>query len=179
VYRPADGNETSGVYACALLRPHAPAVVALSRQNLPQLAGSSVEACLKGGYRVWDSTDASGGTSGAAPGNPDVIIAATGSEVCIAIDGAKAFTAATGKRSAVVSFPCLDIFDEQPLEYRLADECEHISFVAYCLLCPAVKRCYLTACPWYQWKPFAFAAGSDTPTATSVSPALVYLRRVL
>jgi transketolase len=110
VYRPADGNETSAAYAAAILNSHAPAILALSRQNLPHLAGSSIEKALKGGYTVFDTAEGS-------VGKPDLIVAATGSEVTIAIDGAKAI-AAGGKRVQVASMPCLEIFDRQTLEYR-------------------------------------------------------------
>lgn len=116
VYRPADGNETSAAYACALMNAHAPAIFALSRQNLPHLTGSSIEKAMKGGYIAFDTTDAEGGAAG-APGKPDLLIVATGSEVSIAIEGAKKLAAA-GKRVAVASMPCLELFERQPLEYR-------------------------------------------------------------
>jgi transketolase len=45
--RPADGNETSGAYLAALTANHRPSVIALSRQNVPNLEGSSVEGVLK------------------------------------------------------------------------------------------------------------------------------------
>lgn len=118
VYRPADGNETSAAYACAISNSHAPAILAFSRQNLPHLPGSTVEKAMKGGYTVFDSTDAAGGADGAAAGKPDLVIAATGSEVSIAIDSAKAVAASTGKRVAVASLPCLEVFEEQPEEYK-------------------------------------------------------------
>lgn len=118
MYRPADGNETSAAYACALQDPHHPALFALSRQNLPHLVGSSIEKAMRGGYTVFDSTDASGGADGAAAGRPDLVVAATGSEVSIALEGARALAASSGKRVAVASFPCLEIFERQPAEYR-------------------------------------------------------------
>jgi transketolase len=109
VYRPADGNEVSAAYASILSRPHTPAVVALSRQNLPQLATSSIEIASKGGYVSFDSDSA-------AAGAPDLIFAATGSEVCLSIEAAKA-VAADGKRVQVVSLPCLEVFQSQGKEY--------------------------------------------------------------
>lgn len=113
MYRPADGNETSGAYASALLHEGHPAIFALSRQNLPQLAGSSVEKALRGGYTVYDSA----GDVDAA-GAPALIVASSGSEVTLAIDGAKALAASSGKRIAVASFPCLEVFESQAPEYR-------------------------------------------------------------
>ena len=80
--------------------------MALSRQNLPQLAGSSKEA-LKGGYVLQDS----------AKETPDAIIIASGSEVSLAVD-AKAELAKDGIDVRVVSMPCVDIFEEQDEEYK-------------------------------------------------------------
>jgi transketolase len=118
VYRPADGNETSAAYACALMDSHHPAVLALSRQNLPHLAGSSIEKAMTGGYTVFDSTDPSGGADAAPKGKPDLIVAATGSEVTLAIEGAKKLAAESGKRIQVASFPCLELFESKDEEYR-------------------------------------------------------------
>jgi hypothetical protein len=50
-------------------------------------------------------------------GAPDVVVAATGAEVVVAIEGAKKL-AAEGVRAAVASLPCLEIFEEQALAYR-------------------------------------------------------------
>jgi transketolase len=118
LYRPADGNETSAAYASILMNPHAPGVVALSRQNLPQLPGSSIEKGMLGGYTVWDSADPTGAANGPA-GQVDLIVAATGSEVSIAIDGAKQLVAAhAGVRVQVVSLPCIELFEKQTAEYK-------------------------------------------------------------
>lgn len=85
---------------------------------------------MRGGYIVFDTADASGGAgSGAGAGaagagagtasaaRPDLIVAGTGSEVSIAIDGAKKL-AAGGKRVLVASLPCLEVFEAQPAEYK-------------------------------------------------------------
>ncbi|KAL6356950.1 hypothetical protein LRP88_10563 [Fusarium phalaenopsidis] len=50
VWRPADGNETSATYLVSLKSMSTPSILALSRQNLPQLRGSSVEKASRGGY---------------------------------------------------------------------------------------------------------------------------------
>ena len=106
LFRPADGNETAGSYLCALDQDSSPVVFALSRQNLPQLAGSSVEAVAKGAYAVVD-----------CEGTPDLILAATGSEVALCVDAAKELQ---GKKVRVVSMPCWELFDKQPREYALS-----------------------------------------------------------
>ena len=46
--RPADGNEVTGAYIAAIEHPFTPTVLALSRQNVPNLEGSSVEKTLQG-----------------------------------------------------------------------------------------------------------------------------------
>jgi transketolase len=119
VFRPADGNEVSGAYASAFSNSHAPSVIALSRQNLPQLPSSSIEKAMRGGYVAYDTADASGAPEASESNTTPValIVAATGSEVSIAIDGAKKLAAA-GLRVRVASLPCVEIFDAQPLEYR-------------------------------------------------------------
>ncbi|KAM9887018.1 hypothetical protein OXX79_013889, partial [Metschnikowia pulcherrima] len=49
VWRPADGNEVSAAYKSAIESTSTPHILALTRQNLPQLAGSSVEKASTGG----------------------------------------------------------------------------------------------------------------------------------
>ncbi|RSH81147.1 Transketolase [Apiotrichum porosum] len=106
-WRPADGNETSASYQVALSSLHTPSVFALSRQNLPQLEGSSIEKAAKGGYVLEEAEGA------------DVTIASTGSEVSIVVESAKILRE-QGLKVRVVSLPCWEIFDAQPREYQLA-----------------------------------------------------------
>ncbi|KAG6665554.1 hypothetical protein CIPAW_02G169100 [Carya illinoinensis] len=56
--RPADGNETAGAYKVAVLNKKRPSILALSRQKLPQLPGTSVEGVEKGGYTISDNSSA-------------------------------------------------------------------------------------------------------------------------
>ncbi len=104
VYRPADGKETVAAWVSAL-SGKAPTALVLSRQNLPQYAGSSMEA-LKGGYILED-----------CEGKPDVILIGTGSEIeqCI---GAKAKLSEEGIKARVVSMPCIEEFEKQTKSYR-------------------------------------------------------------
>ena len=105
VLRPADGNETSGAYLAALNNHHRPSVLALTRQNLPQLHNSSVEKTLQGGY-VLEEVD-----------NADITLVGTGSEVSIAVDAAKLLKS-EGIKPRVVSMPSFELFEEQSPEYR-------------------------------------------------------------
>lgn len=108
VYRPADATECAAAWYFATNKKDAPTALVLSRQNLPQLDGSSQEA-LKGGYILEDSTK----------DTPDAIIIATGSEVSLAVE-AKKELAAENIDVRVVSMPCMDLFEDQPDEYKNA-----------------------------------------------------------
>merc|ERR1719231_1366918 len=48
--RPADGNETAGAYKIAVERRKQPTTLALSRQVVPNLEGTSAEGVAKGAY---------------------------------------------------------------------------------------------------------------------------------
>ena len=106
VFRPADATECAAAWYFALNKKDAPTALVLSRQNLPQLEGSSQEA-LKGGYILADSNKET----------PDAIIIATGSEVSLAVD-AKAKLLEDGVDVRIVSMPSMDLFEDQPDEYK-------------------------------------------------------------
>ena len=106
VFRPADATETIAAWYSAATSKETPTALVLTRQNLPQLAGSSKEA-LKGGYVIADSAKAT----------PDAIIIASGSEVSLAVN-AKEELAKDGVDVRVVSMPCMDLFEEQSAEYK-------------------------------------------------------------
>lgn len=106
VFRPADATETAAAWYNAITSKNTPTVLALSRQNLPQIEGSSKEA-LKGGYIIAESIKA----------KPDAIIIASGSEVSLAVEAKKELME-KGFDIRVVSMPCMDIFEQQSEEYK-------------------------------------------------------------
>ena len=106
VFRPCDKVETSAAWMYAATSKETPTALVLTRQNLPQMPGSSKEA-LKGGYIIDDSSKAV----------PDAIIIASGSEVSLAVE-AKAELAKKDIDVRVVSMPSMDLFEEQSAEYR-------------------------------------------------------------
>lgn len=108
VFRPADGNETSGAYKVAIETKKKSSLMALTRQNLPNLAGSSIDAVAKGGYVV---------ACGFAPNELDLILIGTGSEVGLCINAAEKLKA-EGLKVRVVSIPCVELFDAQSDEYK-------------------------------------------------------------
>ena len=106
VFRPADATETAAGWYLAVTSKTTPTALILTRQNLPQLAGSSKDA-LKGAYIIADAKKAI----------PDAIIIATGSEVSLAIDS-KEKLASEGIDVRVVSMPCMDVFEQQSDAYK-------------------------------------------------------------
>ncbi len=110
VIRPADGNETSGAYKVAVekakaSKPH-PTLLALSRQGLPNLAGSTIDAVAQGAYILSDSE-----------GTPDIILIGTGGETYLCVDAAEKLRA-EGKKVRVVSMPSWELFEEQDAAYQ-------------------------------------------------------------
>ncbi|ELR98971.1 transketolase [Gloeocapsa sp. PCC 73106] len=106
VMRPADGNETSGAYKVAVENRHRPTLLALSRQNLPNLAGSSIEATAKGAYILND-----------CEGTPELILIGTGGETHLCVE-AGARLSQEGIKVRVVSMPSWELFDMQDSAYR-------------------------------------------------------------
>ena len=106
VYRHCDATETAAAWAYAVTSKKTPTALVLTRQNLPQIAGSSKEA-LKGAYVIADSSKAV----------PDAILIASGSEVSLAVD-AKAELIKDGIDVRVVSMPSMDVFEQQSDEYK-------------------------------------------------------------
>lgn len=113
VFRPADVTETAAGWYLAVTSTDTPTALVLSRQNLPQLAGSSKEA-LKGAYII-----------SPAQGEARGIYIASGSEVSLAV-AAQAELAREGIYVTVVSAPCLDLFERQSEEYKNSVLPKHI-----------------------------------------------------
>ena len=106
VYRPCDAVETAECWALALNRKDGPSVLALSRQNLPQVRNDGGMKSGRGAYRLQ-----------AAEQPRKVILIATGSEVEIAV-GVRALLEAEGIGADVVSMPCWEEFEAQDQAYR-------------------------------------------------------------
>jgi transketolase len=108
VFRPADAVEVAECWELALNRTTGPTVLALTRQNLPQLRTSipAENPCSQGAYELV-----------AAQGEARVSLFATGSEVEIAVTAQKQL-AERGIPTRVVSVPSLELLLEQPAERR-------------------------------------------------------------
>ena len=110
VFRPCDAVETAECWQLALEAKNRPSVLALTRQNLPQLSQNFLDnnRCAAGAYEI-----------AAADGKAEVSIFATGSEVAIAVE-AKKLLAARGISARVVSVPCFELLAEAPEAARRA-----------------------------------------------------------
>ena len=109
VFRPCDVVETLECWQLALENRHGPSVLALTRQNLPQLRKEMVtrNLCAGGAYEIASSV----------AGQARVTIFATGSEVSIAVD-AKKLLDAQGVLTRVISVPCVELFMAQSPQAR-------------------------------------------------------------
>lgn len=107
VYRPSDTIETAECWALALEKADGPSLLALSRQNLPQLRTDGGEnRSAKGAYRLL-----------AAEAERKVVLIATGSEVEIAV-AVRTELEAQGIGADVISMPSWERFDAQDAAYR-------------------------------------------------------------
>jgi transketolase len=109
VVRPGDPNETAYAWRTILARgaTSGPVGFILTRQGIPVLEGTSAEGVAKGGYVL-------GGTPSE---DPDVVLIGTGSELQLAV-AAQKILADKGITATVVSMPCVEWFEAQPVEYR-------------------------------------------------------------
>lgn len=108
VLRPADTVETLEAWDIAIRNRDVPSLLALSRQDVPQLrleAGTE-NLTAKGAYVLRQFGE-----------GRDVTLIATGTEVALAVEAAEAL-AAEGLSVAVVSMPSWELFDAQPKAYR-------------------------------------------------------------
>jgi transketolase len=111
VFRPCDAVEAVECWELALRAKETPSVLALTRQNLPQLRTSYTTSnlCAAGAYEIMSVEG----------DNVDVSIFASGSEVAIAVEAAQLLNR-QGKPARVVSVPCFELFLSQPPEKRHA-----------------------------------------------------------
>jgi len=108
VFRPCDVTETAEAWDCALQNRSGPSVLALTRQNLPQLRKDSGAKNLSalGAYELLG-----------ADGKAEVTLFASGSEVSLAVK-ARALLLEVGILARVVSVPSMTRFLAQPESYR-------------------------------------------------------------
>ncbi|MBT8095580.1 MAG: transketolase [Woeseia sp.] len=108
VWRPCDSVETAVAWRAAIERRNGPTSLVLTRQNVPHQPRDTAQLgnIARGGYILSDSD-----------GDPDLVIIATGSEIALA-QGAADELRREGVAVRVVSMPCVEVFDQQPADYR-------------------------------------------------------------
>ena len=108
LWRPCDAVETAAAWRAAIERDSGPTTLVLTRQALPQQAGSPTRelAIARGGYVLID-----------CHGTPEAIVIATGSEVAPAAEAVRQLND-TGRRVRLVSMPSSDVFDAQDAAWR-------------------------------------------------------------
>ncbi|ULL15850.1 transketolase [Paenibacillus sp. H1-7] len=110
VLRPADANETGFAWKYAVQNQSGPVALVLTRQALPNLAGTSTlgaEGLTRGAYVLSD----------AANGKPQAQLIASGSEVQLAVEAQKQL-AEQGVHVRVISMPSWELFNQQPQAYK-------------------------------------------------------------
>ncbi|MGA8890481.1 MAG: transketolase [Anaeromyxobacteraceae bacterium] len=110
LFRPGDANEVVEAYRCALQSRHGPVAMVLTRQAIPTLDRSRYAPATGVARGAYVLADAPGGP-------PEILLIATGSELCLAVAAHEALSS-EGIRSRVVSMPSWDLFERQPREYR-------------------------------------------------------------
>lgn len=105
-FRPADSREVAAGWNFILKNTDAPIALVLTRQKLPLLEGTGMDA-KKGAYIVSDSKKKT----------PDIILMASGSEVHLIVE-AKAILEQKGIDARVVSVPSFALFEKQSKEYK-------------------------------------------------------------
>ena len=104
----------------ALEREDGPVALLLSRQNIPVLDRDEVASAERAASAAATCCGTRAGRldgAGAASGEPELILIATGAEVPPTLDAGRAL-AERGTRVRVVSMPCMELFEAQSQEYR-------------------------------------------------------------
>jgi transketolase len=107
--RPGDANETAYAWKAALERTDGPVALSFSREKVPTLDRSGLAAAdglERGAYVLWDSAE-----------SPDLILIGTGAQLGLALAAGRKL-AEDGTNVRVVSMPCWELFEEQPMDYR-------------------------------------------------------------
>ncbi|HLA07777.1 MAG TPA: transketolase [Anaerolineales bacterium] len=114
VIRPADANEVREAWKVAVSRRDGPTALALTRQAVPTFEHSNIETVSKGAYVLKDF------------GTPEIILMASGSEVCLILGAAQKLHE-EGRGVRVVSFPSWELFEKQDEAYKESVLPEHLT----------------------------------------------------
>lgn len=118
IWRPCDAVESAVAWKWAIESEQTPSCLVFTRQGIPHQRrdADQVSAIERGGYLLKEAND----------GRPKAIIIATGSEVGLAMQAAEKLEG-EGVGVRVVSMPCCEVFDAQPVDYRESVLPTHVS----------------------------------------------------
>ena len=106
VFRPADYNELVGCYEY-MFQHTGPSCICLTRQDITNMDQTNKIEVSQGGYIIYE-TEA----------NFEIIVLATGSELYTCYEVIKKLESNLDKKCRLVSIPCLELFEEQNIEYK-------------------------------------------------------------
>jgi transketolase len=121
VFRPCDAVETTECWQLALETTAGPSVLALTRQNVPQIRQGFDEAnrCARGAYELIAALPPSSSPPAGDAAPADVSLFASGSEVAVAV-AARELLAERGVSARIVSVPCFELLLAAPEAERRA-----------------------------------------------------------
>lgn len=105
-FRPADNEETAGAWIAAIEAHTKSSIISTSRHKVPQLKQTRRDGVAKGAYVIHEDEDA------------QLTLIGIGAELSHALDASIVLLETKGIRCRVVSFPCQELFEQQPLEYK-------------------------------------------------------------
>ncbi len=160
VIRPADANETAQAWRVIVEEIEGPAVLVLSRQDLPTLDPALTAGLARGAYVLAGADEA-----------PEVVLVGTGSEVSVALE-ARELLAAQEIAARVVSMPSWELFAAQDPDYRAT------------VLPPGVPSVSVEAAATFGWERWvdhavgidrfgASAPGAEVMRRLGITPAAV------
>ena len=119
--RPGDAEEVAGAWATAIKYRTGPSIISTSRHNLPQHKTTKRDMVAKGAYVLEEEEKA------------DLTLIGVGAELSFATTVAEELRSKNNLKVRVVSFPCVRLFEQQPLSYRREVLRRHEGIPAICL----------------------------------------------
>lgn len=117
-FRPGDSEEVAGCWELMIERRDGPSMISTSRHALPQLVSKTKRDCVAKGAYVLEEDE-----------HADLTLIGVGAELSFALDVAAHLRSTQGLKVRVVSFPCIDLFEKQSLQYKRATLHRHIPCV--------------------------------------------------
>lgn len=104
--RPSDGEEVAGAWSLAIKYRNGPSMISVSRHALPQIKTTKRDKVAFGAYVLEEEKDA------------QLTLIGVGAELCFAVDLAKELREKHNLKVRVVSFPSINLFEQQSTQYK-------------------------------------------------------------